>query len=388
MQIKQCTKIKRAAHKKSTATGHRTTAKSQNACRRRNTGTSAVLPTRYLQLAVSPIKNKTRAKEKKNIKGNNMNICIYGIGGIGGTIGGLLCNFADTQNDVNIHFVARGKHLDEIRKNGLQLQLSDNRILICIPKGIDADITKIPQPDVIFICVKSYDLHEAINEISRITNQDTIIIPLLNGFDIYERIRSKLENGLVLPACIYLGGRKIENGKCALFGPPGMLFFGADPRQINYTPSNLISLLTDAFDNSYLEIKWQQNPYPAIWQKYMFNVAVNLMNAYSGKVLGDILNDDTLRKMTISILNETTEIIKKIGAPVSPDVESIVWGLIEKLPCNTKSSYAVDIENNSMRNEGEIFGTAIIALGKKVDVKTTTIEMVFNEIEQKLILHC
>ena len=89
--------------------------------------------------------------------------------------------------------------------------------------------------------------------------------------------------------------------------------------------------------------------------------------------------------MTKSILNETAEIIKKIGAPVQPDVEGMVWGLIEKLPCGTKSSYAVDIENNSMRNEGEIFGTAIIELGKKLNVKTNTIEMVFNEIELKKI---
>ena len=154
-----------------------------------------------------------------------MNICIYGIGGIGGAIGGLLCNFAKTQKDVNVYFVSRGKHLDEIRNNGLQLQLSDNKLLCCNPKGIDGDITKIPKPDVIFICVKSYDLHESISEISKISNQATIIIPLLNGFDIYERIRSKLENGFVLPACIYLGGRKIAHGKCALFGPPGMLFF-------------------------------------------------------------------------------------------------------------------------------------------------------------------
>lgn len=313
-----------------------------------------------------------------------MNICVYGIGGIGGAIGGLLCNFANTQKDINVYFIARGSHLEEIRNNGLQLQLQDSKSLHCTPKGIDSDIHKIPRPDVLFICVKAYDLHVAAIEISEITNHETVIIPLLNGFDIYERIRSVVQNGFILPACIYLGGRKIADGKCALYGPPGMLFYGADPKRLDYEPSKLISLLSVAFDQLYLKTTWLQDPYPAIWQKYIFNVAVNLINAYSGKVLGDILKDDTLRQMTKNILNETTEIILKTGTAVPQDIECKVWGLIEKLPCNTKSSYAVDIENNSMRNEGEIFGTAIIELGKKVNSKTHTIELIFNEIEQQL----
>jgi 2-dehydropantoate 2-reductase len=163
-----------------------------------------------------------------------------------------------------------------------------------------------------------------------------------------------------------------------------MLFYGPDPQHINFTPSLIISLLNRAFDSAYLQITWQNNPYPAIWQKYLFNVAVNLMNAFSGKVLGEILRDDSLRKMTRTILNEAAEVVKKTGAPVSPDIENEVWGIIEKLPCNTKSSYAVDIENGSIRNEGELFGTTIINLGKKVNISTNTIEMVFNAIEKKL----
>jgi 2-dehydropantoate 2-reductase len=312
-----------------------------------------------------------------------MNICVYGIGGIGGSIGGLLCNYSRTNKDVHVYFIARGDHLNSIRDYGLQLQLPDNQILCNHPTGAHSSITEIPTPDVIFLCVKSYDLPDAISDISHIINSEMIIIPLLNGFDIYERIRNIVKKGLIFPACIYLGGRKISAGKCALFPPPGMLFFGADPMRIDYTPSKLISLLSDAFDKSYLKIMWQQNPYPAIWQKYMFNVAVNLMNAYSGKVLGEILEDTVLRQMTKNILSETAEIVQKIGAPIAPNAENLVWGLIEKLPFTTKSSYAVDIENMK-KNEGEIFGTAIIELGKKTSVHTKTIENVFYEIERKL----
>jgi 2-dehydropantoate 2-reductase len=226
-------------------------------------------------------------------------------------------------------------------------------------------------------------LPEVVDEISKIATHDTIIIPLLNGFNIYDRIRSKIETGLVLPACIYLGGRKLSDGKCALSASTGMIYYGADPRQSEYMPTDLDTILSDAFDH-YINITWQKDPYPAIWQKYMFNVAVNLTNAYSGKTLGDILADTVLRQMMKNILKETTDVVLRSGAPVPQDVESRIWDLIEKLPCNTKSSYTVDIDNDKARNEGDIFGTAIIELGKSVNVKTDTIEHVFGEIQKGL----
>jgi 2-dehydropantoate 2-reductase len=188
-----------------------------------------------------------------------------------------------------------------------------------------------------------------------------IIIPLLNGFDIYDRIRSKIETGLVFPTCIYLGGRKLSDGNCGMYGPTGMIFYGADPKRSEYAPTDLQTILSDAFD-PYINITWQKDPYPAIWQKYMFNVAVNLTNAHSGKNLGGILADTALRQMMKNILKETTDVVLRSGAPVPQDVESRIWDLIEKLPCNTKSSYAVDIDNDKARNEGDIFSTAIIEL--------------------------
>lgn len=312
-----------------------------------------------------------------------MNICVYGIGGIGGTFGGLLCNKLENNKNHHVFFVSRGKHLDSIREKGLQLQLPDNKIVLCHPYESHMSIQKFPKPDLVFISVKSYDLSGVIEDLSKVLHPGIVIIPLLNGFDIYERIREKIKTGLILPSCISFGGRKIDDGKC-MFYLPGQLFYGADPQRPEYVPSELISFLSGVFENTGIQTTWMQNPYPAIWQKYMFNVAVNLVSAYSGKVLGEIRIDNTLSRTTRDIIRETADILRRMKAPIPPDIEYSLWELIEKLPFNTKSSYAVDIENYSKRNEGDIFGTAIIELGKKVNVKTPVIESVFAEINRKL----
>ena len=49
-----------------------------------------------------------------------MKIAVVGIGGIGGYYGGLLAKKYSGSKDVEIVFVARGRHLDEIKARGLQ----------------------------------------------------------------------------------------------------------------------------------------------------------------------------------------------------------------------------------------------------------------------------
>ncbi len=50
-----------------------------------------------------------------------MKIAVAGIGGVGGYLGGKLARHYAGDKGVEIVFVARGKHLEEIRKNGLEV---------------------------------------------------------------------------------------------------------------------------------------------------------------------------------------------------------------------------------------------------------------------------
>jgi 2-dehydropantoate 2-reductase len=316
---------------------------------------------------------------------NNMNemknICIYGIGGIGGSVGGLFCNNLTKLPGIQVSFIARGNHLNTIQENGLNLRLPNNEVINCRPFKATSSIEQISPPDLILLAVKAYDLLNAAQEISKVMKPDTIVIPLLNGFDIYERLREIIKIGYIFPTSVIFGGRKLNDGECFLY-MPGPVFYGTDPLQKEYVPNVLIQQLTIAFKNSPVKFNWVQNPYPIIWQKYMANVAMNLVGAYSGKVYGEIFKDASLKQLVINILKETAEIIKKKNIPLPPTIVENVLDAVLKFPFSTKSSYAVDIETKALNNEGEIFGTAIINLGKKMNVKTQTIEFIFNEIQQ------
>ena len=117
--------------------------------------------------------------------------------------------------------MARGNHLDEIKKNGLTLKTSEGETLICKPTLASNNIDDFPTPQLCLICVKSYDLDQLIENMKEKLSDNTIIIPLMNGIDIYERIRKNLKKSIVLPSCVYVGSHIENQGLVIQSGNPG-----------------------------------------------------------------------------------------------------------------------------------------------------------------------
>ena len=65
--------------------------------------------------------------------------------------------------------------------------------------------------DLIFVCVKNYDLDEAIADLKPFIKKETIIIPLLNGITAREKILKAYPNNNVLYGLIYTESNKIDN---------------------------------------------------------------------------------------------------------------------------------------------------------------------------------
>ena len=83
------------------------------------------------------------------------NICIFGVGGVGGVFGGKIAHAIAQEKDTGkkVFFIARGKHLEEINKHGLILNTPEAKGLICKPTLATDDISDIPQPDLHLVCV-------------------------------------------------------------------------------------------------------------------------------------------------------------------------------------------------------------------------------------------
>jgi 2-dehydropantoate 2-reductase len=303
-------------------------------------------------------------------------IWICGVGGVGGYFGGKIAyKISNLQPSIyEIYFLARGSHLEEIKRNGLILQTSDNKRLICHPNLAAKDIDQFPIPDLCLICVKSYDLDELIKSIRRKLSDNTVIIPLMNGIDIYERIRNNLKKSIVLPSCVYIGSHIEKPGLIIQSGNPGFFHCGVDPKYPNFDPKTILNF----FNEMEITVHWEQDPYHAIWKKYLLVASFALVSAHRGQTLGEIIYDEESRDLLEKIMKEIVLIAEKKGVKLPKNIIENTIEFCKDYP-DVKPSYLRDIEKRR-RNEGDLFGGTIIRMGKELGVPTPITASIYKKI--------
>ena len=118
------------------------------------------------------------------MKTEDKKIAVIGIGGVGGYVAGMLAKAYP-----HVTMVARGARGESIRENGLVLHSDYKGEIVAKPERV-VPVREMGQQDYIFICVKNYSLEDVCENIRDMVTDDTVIIPVMNGVDPAEKIRS------------------------------------------------------------------------------------------------------------------------------------------------------------------------------------------------------
>jgi 2-dehydropantoate 2-reductase len=307
----------------------------------------------------------------------NLNICFISVGGVGGYFGGKLAHTSSSNPDspVNIFFVARGKHLEAIKKNGLVLKSPEFGSRTCRPTLATERINDLPQIDIFLICVKGYDLMDVATSIRDQIKENTVILAPLNGADIQERLRNKIKTGIILPACVYLSGH-IEEPGVVHIGKPGKIIFGRDQDHPDYIPHELFRI----FEKSSIDYEWKDDANPAIWEKYIFIAGFGLISARYNRTLGEILEEPSLKEEVIGIMNEIYSLALKRNIGLPDGIVDLSLKKAAMFPRDTQTSLQRDIHHKKGKSELELFGGTIIDLGKKLGIPTPMTKKIYQEL--------
>lgn len=309
---------------------------------------------------------------------SNLSVCLIGVGGVGGYFGGKLAHTFSSSPDssVNIFFVARGKHLEAIKKNGLVLKSPEFGSMTCRPKLATERISDLPEIDIFLIAVKGYDLAGVAVSIRNQIKENTVLIPLLNGADIQERLRNKIKTGIILPACVYISSYVEEPGIIVHIGKPGKIIFGRDQDHPDTIPNEIFKV----FEKSSIDYEWKDDANPAIWEKYIFIASLGLISACYNRTLGEILEEPSLKEEVIGIMNEIYSIVLKKNIRLPDGIVDLSLKKAAMFPRDTQTSLQRDIHQKKGKNELELFGGTIIDLGKKLGIPTPTTKKIYREL--------
>ena len=230
-----------------------------------------------------------------------MKICFYGVGGVGGYYGTLLSKYFNETGNGNTYYIARGKHKDAIIEKGLLLKKVGGEEEILVKPHLCTDIVnELPVCEIVVVSVKGYDLEIVTKELEKITDEKTIILPLLNGADVYERMRHHLKKGYLLPACVYIGTHIELPGVIIQKGGSCQILIGKDPLYPDYYPEKLINL----FKKADILIEFCDDVNIAIWTKYIFIASFALITATYNKTIGEVTHDEKLSILVKNIMQE------------------------------------------------------------------------------------
>lgn len=304
-------------------------------------------------------------------------IIIAGIGGVGGYFGGLLANhFYDNEN-VEISFVARGEHLKEIQKNGLKVIKGENEF-IAKPHIATDNIAEIGIVDFIVIATKSYDLETIIQQLRPCINQDTIVLPLLNGVDSKERIKNILPDNIVLDGCVYIVSRLKQYGVIENSGNIQTLYFGLD----NIVNEKLL-LLESLFKEANIEASLSSNISTIIWEKFIFISPTATATSYFDESIGEVLSDKEHYETIMELIEEVKQIAKAKQIIVSDDITEKTLKKLKALPFETTSSMHTDFKNKKSNNELQSLTDYVLREGMKYNLETPIYNKTYAELQRK-----
>ncbi|UII25459.1 2-dehydropantoate 2-reductase [Fulvivirga maritima] len=231
-----------------------------------------------------------------------MKYLIVGAGGTGGLIGGYL---AKTNHDVTL--VARGKHLENIKNNGLIIHsYTGETNSIKNIKAISAEELDNQPYDVIFICVKAYSLKDIASTVEKASDENTIIIPILNAMEAGNILREEIPNRKISDGCIYVTGYISAPGEITQNNQIFRIVYGFSGKEKTDFPA-LIQLEND-LTSSDINVTYASDIYSAIFRKLCFTSAFAAVGSFHNANAKDMRENKEYNEQFKALLAELDEI--------------------------------------------------------------------------------
>ncbi|UKB77870.1 ketopantoate reductase family protein [Chryseobacterium sp. MEBOG07] len=310
---------------------------------------------------------------------NKKHIVVVGLGGVGGYFGFKINQANEVSEKYTVSFIARGETYEKVKENGLTLLSPEHSNPQTYPNAIVQNIGDIKNPDLVLICVKEYDLENVCKQLLPVINEETILLPMMNGADIYDRIRAIIPDHTVLPTCVYVASHIKERGTVEHKGNAGKIIVGRDPEHFS-TP---VEWVTDLLNESKIEFDFKDNSLTAIWTKFIFIASFGLVTAKHNSSMGAVCTDEHQKKEATGIMNEIQLIAAKKGIDLQEDIISATFEKASTFPFETPTSLQLDINSGKKENELELFAGAVLKYGAEVGVETPFAQKIYTEIKEK-----
>lgn len=299
-----------------------------------------------------------------------MRIAVFGSGGVGGYFGGRLAQIGQ-----DVTFIARGKHLQAMRRSGLKVDsIAGNFILDKV------QVTDKPEDigvvDIIICSVKAWQVAKAARAMKPMMGEQTLVVPLQNGVEAPAQLAE------------ILGDDKVLGGLCAIIafraGPGHIKHIGANPLirfgHLDKRADARVNALSEIFNRCHgVKSSIPDDINVAMWQKFMLISAWSGVGAVTRAPIGVLLQLEETRQMILDALEEIYQLglAHQIALPGN-SVEKTM-ATLESFPKNSTTSMQRDIADGQP-SELDVQTDAVVRLACQVGLETPVNQFILHSL--------
>jgi 2-dehydropantoate 2-reductase len=263
-----------------------------------------------------------------------MRIAVLGAGAIGAYVGAALA-----RGGADVHLIARGDNLEALKRDGVRVR-SSRGDFEAHPPATD-DPTEIGPVDVVFLGLKAHSYASCGRLLEPLMHDETAVVAAQNGIPwwYFHKLEGPYE------------GRRIEavdpGGEVSRVIPPeraiGCVVFAgtelAEPGVVEHLEGTRFSIgepdgstsercrrFSEAMVAGGLKCPVEERLRDDIWVKLMGNVAFNPLSALTRATLVAMCEHPPTRALVASMMEETLEIARAVGAEPSISIEKRLKG--------------------------------------------------------------
>ena len=299
-----------------------------------------------------------------------MKFLVVGTGGTGGCIGGYLARQGE-----DVTFIARGKHLEMMNENGLQVhsvRIGDFNI-----KPVKACTMEVysETPDVVFVCVKYYSLQETMDFLKNIIDEHTIVIPILNVYGTGGKMQKEL-SCTVTDGCVYIFSMIEEPGVIRQGAPIFKMYFGFRKDQ-NFTKEqeDILKLVNEKLNAAGIESYYTTQIEKDALQKFACVSPMGTAGMYYSAVAGDLMKDGEMRETFLGLAREVEAVGRAMGLTYDVSLERVSDNVLKGLTETATTSMQRDVMSGG-RSEVDGLVHEMVRLGHALNVSVPNYEKI------------
>jgi 2-dehydropantoate 2-reductase len=287
-----------------------------------------------------------------------MRIAIMGSGGLGGYFGARLA-----QGGADVHFIARGRHLQAMRSEGLRIDGPEPQQLARV-QATDQP-AEVGVADVVMLCVKLWDTEQAIAQMRPMVGPQTTVVSFQNGVLKDQYLRAAFDDRQLMGGVGYVATTIAAPGVIRQTGPMQRLVFG----EFDGARSARGEALLAACLAGGIKAELSDQILREIWQKFVFLVALSGTTTTMRKTIGPIRSHPQTRAFLLDVMREVVAVGRAHGVPLPENYAEVRLQLADDVAPDMTSSMHHDLERGN-RLEVRWLAGGVVELGQAKGVPT------------------